>query len=110
MQIDWLTVAAQVVNFLVLVWLLQRYLYRPIVKAMDDREQRIAARRREATEQKANAEQEAKEYRSQRDALERDRGTILALAREGAGEVKRALQETARHHGEERRLEWLRPL
>ena len=110
MQIDWLTVAAQVVNFLVLVWLLQRYLYRPIVKAMDDREQRIAARQREAAEQKAAAEQEAKEYRSQRDALERDRGTILALAREGAGEVKRALEETARHEVEERRLEWLRQL
>jgi F-type H+-transporting ATPase subunit b len=30
MQIDWLTVAAQIVNFLVLVWLLQRFLYRPI--------------------------------------------------------------------------------
>ena len=44
MQIDWLTVAAQIVNFLVLVWLLQRFLYRPIVSAMAERENRIETR------------------------------------------------------------------
>ena len=38
MQIDWLTVAAQIVNFLVLVWLLQRFLYRPITDAMARRD------------------------------------------------------------------------
>ncbi len=34
MQIDWVTVAAQIVNFLVLVWLLKRFLYGPIMRAM----------------------------------------------------------------------------
>lgn len=110
MQIDWLTVAAQIVNFLILVWLLQRYLYRPIVKAMDDREQRIAARLREAAEQKAAAEREAQSYRSQRDALGRDKEHILNRARQEADEAKRSLEEVARHEVEERRLEWLRQL
>ncbi|MER2603590.1 MAG: F0F1 ATP synthase subunit B, partial [Candidatus Competibacter phosphatis] len=31
MQIDWFTVAAQIVNFLLLVWLLKRFLYRPVL-------------------------------------------------------------------------------
>ena len=110
MQIDWLTVAAQIVNFLILVWLLQRYLYRPIVKAMDDREQRIAARLREAAEQKTAAGLEAQSFRSQRDALERDKETILSAARQEAGDAKRSLEEVARHEVEERRLEWLRQL
>ena len=35
MLIDWFTVAAQVVNFLVLMWLLKRFLYKPIVYAID---------------------------------------------------------------------------
>ena len=48
MQIDWLTVAAQIVNFLVLVWLLQRFLYRPITEAMARREERIESRLSEA--------------------------------------------------------------
>ena len=42
MLIDWFTVSAQVVNFLILVWLLKRFLYRPILNAIDAREKRIA--------------------------------------------------------------------
>ena len=34
MLIDWFTVAAQVVNFLILVWLLKRFLYQPILNAI----------------------------------------------------------------------------
>ena len=42
MLIDWFTVAAQAVNFLVLVWLLKRFLYRPVLDAVAAREKRIA--------------------------------------------------------------------
>ena len=37
MLFDWFTIAAQLVNFLVLVWLLKRFLYKPILKAIDER-------------------------------------------------------------------------
>ena len=36
MLIDWFTVFAQAVNFLILVWLLKRFLYKPILHAIDD--------------------------------------------------------------------------
>ena len=42
MLIDWFTVAAQAVNFLILVWLLKRFLYKPVLAAIDEREKRIA--------------------------------------------------------------------
>ncbi len=42
MLIDWFTVGAQAVNFIILVWLLERYLYKPIRNAIDAREKRIA--------------------------------------------------------------------
>ena len=42
MTIDWITVAAQIANFLVLVWLLRRFLYRPILDGIDAREAEIA--------------------------------------------------------------------
>jgi F-type H+-transporting ATPase subunit b len=48
MLIDWFTVGAQVVNFLVLVWLLKRFAYKPILNAIDVREKRIVARQQEA--------------------------------------------------------------
>ena len=44
MSIDWITVAAQIVNFLALVWLLRRFLYRPILDGIDAREKEIADR------------------------------------------------------------------
>ena len=42
MTIDWFTVGAQIVNFIVLVWLLKRFLYKPVLAAIDAREKRIA--------------------------------------------------------------------
>jgi F-type H+-transporting ATPase subunit b len=95
--IDWFTVVAQIVNFLVLVWLMKRFLYGPLVAAMDAREKSISGRVAEATrkehEATAQAEQlakEASEMASQkagilaaaRDDADRQRGEILAQARE----------------------------
>ena len=53
MLINWFTVAAQIVNFLILVALLKRFLYGPIVAAMSAREGRIAAQLTEAQRKKA---------------------------------------------------------
>ena len=44
MSIDWVTVLAQIANFLVLLWLLKRFLYRPILNGIDAREAAIAQR------------------------------------------------------------------
>ena len=35
---DWFTVIAQIINFLILVALLKRFLYGPIIRAMERRE------------------------------------------------------------------------
>ena len=43
MLIDWFTVIAQMLNFLILVWLLKRFLYQPILDAIDAREKGIAS-------------------------------------------------------------------
>ena len=48
MSIDWITVIAQIANFLVLVWLLKRFLYRPILDGIDAREAEIARSMAEA--------------------------------------------------------------
>ena len=42
MLIDWFTIGAQALNFLILVWLLKRFLYRPILNAIDARENLVA--------------------------------------------------------------------
>ncbi len=97
MSIDWITVAAQIGNFLVLIWLLKRFLYRPILDGIDAREKEIAERMGEAERireaaEAAKADFEARSGRlragredmleASREAAEAERGTLLAEARE----------------------------
>ena len=58
MEINWFTVIAQIVNFLILVWLLKRFLYKPVLKAIDDREQKVAAKLKDAEIKNAEAEKD----------------------------------------------------
>ena len=58
MLIDWFTVGAQVVNFLVLMWLLKHFLYKPVLDAIDAREQRIAKQLEQAQAVQDGAEHE----------------------------------------------------
>jgi F-type H+-transporting ATPase subunit b len=108
MQIDWITVSAQIVNFLLLIWLLKRFLYQPVIRAMDRREQRIAERLNEAEEHKRAADGEAERYREQTVELEQRRDEILAEAAHEASEQKQQMLEEARTEVLETRAGWLR--
>jgi len=48
MHIDWFVFFAQIVNFLLLVWLLKKFLYGRIINAIDTREAKIKATFEEA--------------------------------------------------------------
>jgi F-type H+-transporting ATPase subunit b len=110
MQIDWITVSAQIVNFLVLVWLLKRFLYRPIVEAMQRRERRIAERVEKADAREREAEDKAREYLERREKLDRERDDILASATEEAEHKRRELLDSARDEVEAQRGEWQQQL
>jgi F-type H+-transporting ATPase subunit b len=62
MLIDWFTVGAQVLNFDILVWWLKRFLYRPILNAVDARETRIAGELADADAKRAEAQKERDEF------------------------------------------------
>jgi len=64
MLIDWFTVSAQVINFMVLAWLLKRFLYHPILDAIDAREKRIAEELADADAKKAKAENQRDEFQN----------------------------------------------
>ena len=107
MQIDWLTVVAQIVNFMLLVWLLQHFLYGPITSAMQRREERIANKLRDADEKREEADREAAGYRDKQNELETQREQLLADARVEADEKRKVLERKARNDVEQRKLEWL---
>ncbi len=96
MLIDWFTVAAQIVNFLILVWLLKRFLYRPILDAIDSRERRIAKELADADAKKSAAQQERDEFQRKNDEFDQQRTTLLNAAREEAHAERQRLLDDAR--------------
>ena len=96
MLIDWFTVLAQVVNFLILVWLLKRFLYRPILDAIDAREQRIARELADADAKKAEAQTERDEFQHKNEAFEQQRATLLGKATDEAKAERQRLLDAAR--------------
>lgn len=104
MQIDWFTFACQVINFLILVWLLKRFLYGPILRSIDQREQAIAERLQSAADREAAAAAAQKKYEDQQAELTHLKESLLADA---AAEVERwrkdRLQELREEIAEARR-------
>lgn len=84
MAIDWFTVGAQIINFLILIWLLKKFLYRPIINAMASREQGLVDRLQQVETQMNDAEQLKKQYESSLQQLHRDKDNILAEAKQQA--------------------------
>jgi F-type H+-transporting ATPase subunit b len=107
MQVDWITVAAQIVNFLILVWLLHRFLYGPITRAMARRENRIKERLDDAAQEREEAKAKQRELDQKLQELEDRRDEKLREAREEAEGVKRKLEQEAREEVDRKREAWL---
>ncbi|MEX0431495.1 F0F1 ATP synthase subunit delta [Spiribacter insolitus] len=106
MDIDWVTVAAQVVNFLILVFLLKRFLYNPVIQVMDRREQRISDRLERARSREEEAESLAEDYEQAQQALAAERDRQLEAARQEAETTRQRLIDEARSEVAARRQQW----
>src|ERR1700691_3155511 len=100
MLIDWFTVGAQDLNFLILVWLFQRFLYKPILNAIDAREKRIASELADAAAKKAEAEKERDEFQNKNKAFDEQRAALLGKATEDAKADREHLIGEARKDAE----------
>ena len=101
MLIDWFTVIAQAVNFLILVWLMKRYLYQPILKALAEREQRIAASLADAKTKMAEAAREREEFARKNAEFDRQRAALMYKVQDEAGIERNRLFEAARKDADE---------
>jgi F-type H+-transporting ATPase subunit b len=96
MLIDWFTVGAQALNFIILVWLLKRFLYKPILDAVDAREKRIAAELADANTKKAEAKNERDEFHHKNETFDQERAALLAKATDEAKAERQRLIDDAR--------------
>jgi F-type H+-transporting ATPase subunit b len=93
MLIDPFTVAAQLLNFLVLVWLMKRFLYQPILAAIAAREKLIAAELADAAARQGAAQHLGAEFAAKSSAFDQQRAALLAEAEAAAKASNAALLE-----------------
>lgn len=120
MALDWTTFGLEIVNFLVLAWLLKRFLYRPVVDAVARRRAEIERSMSEARAQREQAESLATQYRNRladwesekergrvalRGEIEAERARQVAALGEALDRERLRRQAVERHEAEERARE-----
>ncbi len=101
MLIDWFTVVAQILNFIVMIWLMKRFLYQPILHAIDEREKRIAAKLADAETQKAEARDEQQDFKQKNDEFDSQRTVLMKSATDDANAERMRLLKEAHIASEE---------
>jgi F-type H+-transporting ATPase subunit b len=97
MRFDWLTFGLQIINFAVLVWLLRRFLYRPLLDLIDARKAEVRNQFDEASAAKAEAEKLLERTKSDRMAIAGEREQALKAALTQADEMVQARRDKAEH-------------
>lgn len=100
MTFDWTTLALQAINFLVLVWLLHRLLYRPVLAAIDRRRASEARALGDAAAAQRAAEAEQAHWQTERETLDADRRALRQQAEHDATERAQAILNDARTEAE----------
>ena len=96
MLIDWFTVGAQSLNFLILVWLMKHFLYKPIIHAIDEREKRITTELANADKKKVEAQKESDEFKHKNEEFDQQRVLLLSKATEEVQAERLRLLDEAR--------------
>lgn len=104
MLIDWFTVCAQVINFLILVWLMKRFLYKPILNAIDAREKKVAAELADADAKRAEAQKERDLFQEKNEQFAQERLALMNKAQDDARAEREKLLEDARQAAEQVRV------
>ena len=106
MVIDIFTVIAQIINFLILVYLLKRFLFNRIINIMDERENQIKERFEKAEEQQSAAEKELEKQREMKEKLEQEWDDKLAEINEEIKSKREEMMENAKNSVDKARQNW----
>lgn len=95
MRFDWWTLGLQTVNFAVLVWLLHRFLYRPVLSMIDARRAAIQRQYAEAKAVEDKAKGHLAELEAERAGIAAERAAALKAAAAQAQEAAEARRARA---------------
>lgn len=106
MEINWFTFFAQIVNFLILIAVLQRFLYNPIIQAMGRREKTIGDRLQQAEQKRQEAQQEVQRYQQMQQELANQRSVMLAQVKADVEQTQKELMQNVRAEVEQTQSRW----
>jgi F-type H+-transporting ATPase subunit b len=95
-SVDW-TLVLQWINFLVVVALVTKFAYKPLMKALADRQERIASNLETADKERAAAEELRREYQEQLAQARTQAQTIVDKATKMAEQLKEEILTEARN-------------
>ena len=107
MLIDWFTVLAQIINFLILIYLLKRFLYGPIIRAMEEREKKMTAAMDRAKDAEKEAERMSLELERERQALISSKERLLAEAKAEVDAWRESKLKASKEEIEALRKSWM---
>lgn len=91
MSISWFEIIVEMFNFLVLIWLLTKFFYKPVLQVMKDRQEQINQVQLEARGKMEEANDLIKSYLEKKTSLEERKEAILDQAKEDAQDRKESL-------------------
>ena len=110
MHIDWFVFFSQIVNFLILMFLLKKFLYGRIIGAMDAREAKIGAVFTEAEQSRQEAQTASEKHTKRLRDLEDGYQQMLDKSRRDAEAYQEKLLEKAREEVDFLKARWLEAL
>ncbi len=110
MEINWFEIMFQIINFFILLFILQKFLYKPVINAMQQRQERIQKAQIEADEKMEEAKGLIVQYDSKIADIDEEKRGILDQAREEAQDKKESLLVDYKKEAENKRTAYLKEI
>lgn len=107
MLVNGFTIIAQLINFIILVILLRKFLYQPILNTIETRQQRIQYQWQEAHFQRQKAEQEQANLRQQQQQIQQKLTALMVEAKQKAQKYQQGLMQQAKEEVSEMKTAWI---
>jgi F-type H+-transporting ATPase subunit b len=104
--INWFTVLAQIVNFLILIYLLKRFLFTPILRAMAEREKKMANALNRAEEAERKAQEKLHQLEKEKCAFDEQRHKLMIEAQRQVAQWRDEALQNARNEVENFQRAW----
>ena len=106
MGVDLLTLVAQIINLLILIWLLKRFLYKPVLNMLKERQALIDNEIDRARQAKQNAIAEEAKYQEKVAAFDADRDKMFAQMQSEVDSLREKLTIEAKEDVSRLRQTW----